>query len=120
MHGNILTVGLQSLFLDSLTNILKAENINVISSPSLDIAGWLLAHRRFLVALIDLEHFSNMTATFLYEVKKQPVHIIVVGRAGFQYSWPVEREADLFLSYETSIPQLAAYITRELSPSKNH
>ena len=115
MRCNILAVGLQGFFLEALTNALQAESISIISAPSLDIAGWLLAHRKFAVALIDLEHFSNMTVTFLCEVKKQPVHIIVVGRSGFQYGWPVERESDLFLSYETSIPQLAVYIAERLS-----
>lgn len=119
MRCSILAVGLQDSFLKALANIIQTEDIPIISSPSLDIAGWLLAHRKFAVALIDLEHFSNMTATFLCEVQKQPIYTIVVGRPGFRYSWPVECVSDLFLSYETPIPQLAEYITEILSSCEN-
>lgn len=111
----ILTVGIQESFLVTLTSALQTEDIHIVSSPNLDIARWLLEHRKIKVALIDLEQFSQVTSIFLHEAEKQSLHIIVMGRTGSRYSWPIERESDLFLSYETSIQQLVSYIAEVMS-----
>jgi len=115
MRRDILAVGLQQSFLAALTPAMQMEDIHIISSPSLDVAGWLLEHRKMKVALIDLELFSQVSSTFLLEAEKQSLHIIVMGKTGFRYSWPVERESDSFLSYETSIQQLVSHIAGIMS-----
>ena len=42
MRRHILTVGIRDSFLNALESTVQKDKIQIISSPSLEIAGWLL------------------------------------------------------------------------------
>lgn len=112
MRCHILTVGIRDSFLNALESTVQKDKIQIISSPSLEIAGWLLAHRRFAVIVADLEIFSQLTSTFQYEIRRQSPYVIVLGDAGTKYSRPVEHEANLFLSYQIPLSKLWSHIMK--------
>ncbi|MDE7218653.1 MAG: hypothetical protein K2O45_03395 [Oscillospiraceae bacterium] len=82
----------------------------MIAAPDLHIAGWLLEHRRFDAALIDLNCMFDDANHFWTAAERCSLAIIVMGLAGTKYAWPVEHASDRFLSYDISPQELAACI----------
>ena len=57
MRRHILTIGIRTSLLNALESTVPKDKVQIITSPDIKIAEWLLAHRGFAVMLVDLELF---------------------------------------------------------------
>ena len=61
MRRHILTIGIRTSLLNALESTVPKDKVQIISSPDIKIAEWLLAHRGFAVMIVDLELFLQLT-----------------------------------------------------------
>ena len=115
MRRHILTIGIRTSLLNALESTVPKDKVQIITSPDIKIAEWLLAHRGFAVVIVDLELFLQLTPDFLNEIRRKAPYIIVLGNAGTKYNWRVEDAADLFLSYQIPLLKLWVLIMNALS-----